>query len=971
MLLPHLNGEAYNIRNAILSILTDVIITQTLNQTEDDSDSQKKMREQAQDILEDRIHDTSAYVRAKALQMWGKMAAVEAPDAAGDNQEAAVRSVIPRTRLPAIVQLTASRLRDKSSMVRKEALRVMTTLIVRNPYGPQLAYENWKEKLEDATQALGVVAADLLKSLQMQNEERKDGAADEKSSKNGGAKDSEAEDADESSGDDASETEDAVDEAKEEPAVITEESPEVKMAKLKFVFFREGALFAEKLQETMPIVSDLLGSKNVSDVKEAILFIESANRYAVGNACVGVRKMLSLIWSKEESVKEAVLDAYSRLFLTAKRPEAIANSLVQLTHGCNLGELTSLEEMVCILMRTDRLPGAAIKALWAMFSMKGSVTAEQSIRALIVLGQAAQADPSIIKRNAGLLVSIGFGPRAHDSMSLVEYSCVALQKLAPVAKKGQKATEAVLYDAKDDLFSQLVNAVVRNDEDEIPGWFAAAEQAINTVYLLSENPDSICTQIIQRLCCNVFPDAATAKPAQVARVLFVVGHVALKQLVHLEKIEGEVKRRVRLQEEKEKKNAKDKNSDEDDIVGGAAAIDNVGEAMAAIAENKLVLGDGLLAAFGKVLIEICAHPEKYSDRAVRTTAVLSLTKFMCVSSGFAEQNLQLLFTLMQNAPEPEIRANCVLAMGDLAFRFANLLEPWTSHMYGRLRDSDVKVRKNAVMVLTHLILNDMIKVKGQVSEMAIRLEDDVERVQNLARLFFLEVSHKGNAIYNMLPDVISHLAHEDSGLKPDQFKRIMDYLMTFITKGAHCVSLVEKLCYRFRTTQEVQQWRYFAHCLSLLQYNDKAVKKLLSQISCFQDTLFDETVFNSFLEITAKAKKFASAELKETVCELEERLVDIHNKGADDANAAQKASKMAKRVAKVKGSKDDEAGTRKPLRQSQSSRQRGKGKASSGGENQEPDVHDAAPTKVQASKAKQQRRRRVVAESEDDEDFMI
>jgi condensin complex subunit 1 len=66
---------------------------------------------------------------------------------------------------------------------------------------------------------------------------------------------------------------------------------------------------------------------------------------------------------------------------------------------------------------------------------------------------------------------------------------------------------------------------------------------------------------------------------------------------------------------------------------------------------------------------------------LRSAAVLSLTKFMLVSSKFAERNLQLLFTLMQQSPEPQIRANCVLAMGDLAFRFANLLEPWTSHMY--------------------------------------------------------------------------------------------------------------------------------------------------------------------------------------------------------------------------------------------------------------------------------------------------
>lgn len=46
------------------------------------------------------------------------------------------------------------------------------------------------------------------------------------------------------------------------------------------------------------------------------------------------------------------------------------------------------------------------------------------------------------------------------------------------------------------------------------------------------------------------------------------------------------------------------------------------------------------------------------------------------------------------------------------------------------------------MVLTHLILNDMVKVKGQISEMATCLEDKDQRIADLAKLFFLELSKK-------------------------------------------------------------------------------------------------------------------------------------------------------------------------------------------------------------------------------------
>jgi hypothetical protein len=50
----------------------------------------------------------------------------------------------------------------------------------------------------------------------------------------------------------------------------------------------------------------------------------------------------------------------------------------------------------------------------------------------------------------------------------------------------------------------------------------------------------------------------------------------------------------------------------------------------------------------------------------------------------------------------------------MAFRFPNLIDPWTSAMYAPLRDPEARVRKNTLMVLSHLILNDMIKVKGEV-----------------------------------------------------------------------------------------------------------------------------------------------------------------------------------------------------------------------------------------------------------------
>jgi condensin complex subunit 1 len=44
---------------------------------------------------------------------------------------------------------------------------------------------------------------------------------------------------------------------------------------------------------------------------------------------------------------------------------------------------------------------------------------------------------------------------------------------------------------------------------------------------------------------------------------------------------------------------------------------------------------------------------------------------MLVSSEFCEKHLQLIFTMLEKATEPIIRANLIIALGDLSFRYSH------------------------------------------------------------------------------------------------------------------------------------------------------------------------------------------------------------------------------------------------------------------------------------------------------------
>ena len=100
----------------------------------------------------------------------------------------------------------------------------------------------------------------------------------------------------------------------------------------------------------------------------------------------------------------------------------------------------------------------------------------------------------------------------------------------------------------------------------------------------------------------------------------------------------------------------------------------------------------------------------------------------------------------------EIRSNIIIALGDVAVSFSSIFDDDHRVLYRGLSDRSLTVKKNALMVLTHLIHNGMIKVKGELGEMAKCLIDEDEKIVDFAKLFFSGLASKDNAVYNNLPD---------------------------------------------------------------------------------------------------------------------------------------------------------------------------------------------------------------------------
>lgn len=108
-----------------------------------------------------------------------------------------------------------------------------------------------------------------------------------------------------------------------------------------------------------------------------------------------------------------------------------------------------------------------------------------------------------------------------------------------------------------------------------------------------------------------------------------------------------------------------------------------------------------------------------------------------------------------------------------------------------------------MMVLTHLILNDMMKIRGEISEIALLLEDPDNKIQNIVKLFFQELNKKDNKmIYNFLPEAITRLSRQDqtqlgAKISENSFEVFAKNIMPYLEKDKFSENLVDKLCLRF------------------------------------------------------------------------------------------------------------------------------------------------------------------------------
>ncbi|KAI9146442.1 non-SMC mitotic condensation complex subunit 1-domain-containing protein [Paraphysoderma sedebokerense] len=935
----HLDSESYIMRAAMIETIGNLIC---LYIKQEMSDASKVQLQTFLAILEERFRDSHTQCRKKVLQVC---------------YDVCESGVLTLKRRKKFLKMTISRLQDKNQPVRATAVKLVRQYLEIHPFklhagslGSNFLQSNL-QAIMDELKELRNKLPDVFQTAEPQQAEEDDDEEEIVAK----AEPTAATEIQDSTNIGAS-SEDLQNQQRISEAIMTLE--------VKRRYYEDALDFVEQMNHAAPILCQLLASRNKGEVTDAMDFFVAANAFKLDCAEAGIKKMIHLIWSKDvgsadgSSIKDHLMDCFQLLFLSAdkslnpkERISLIVKNLISLTYNTTLAELTSLQQLFHTMMTKGYFEEDVIRKLWTIYGAPNRDIPKQQRRgAILIIGWLASASPDVVKDKLDILLKVGCGSFGKDDLVLAKYSCLAIQQLTS-GQNDKAQTKNTRLGNEMLVFSKLTELLLETKSSV--EWFGMAEQTINTMYLLAEHPDGLCTEIIKQLSQKVLdispgcpvsslslhlnaemppsqglsqqpsqPDGnlsqirapsmeeCIADPLEVSKLLFVVGHVAIKQIVHLEHIEAEYKRTKGQSKGLTTSSKNASSSDDLDQVVGSVE-DDFADAIATVRERELLYAEkSLLAVFGPIITHICANNRFYSNRNLQNSAVLALCKFMCVSSTYCEKHLPLLFNILAKSNEPIIRSNIIIAIGDMAVCFNTLIDQNISFLYDRLNDADNAVKKNALMVLTHLILNGMVKVKGQLSEMAKCVESSDQRISDLAKLFFTELATKDNAIYNNLPDIISNLTSSERPIEEETFHKIMKFLFNFITKERQTENIIEKLCLRFKESNDPRQWRDIAYCLTLLPYSmekaddsgemrslastganrtERNVKKLAEGLVYYSDKLHEDTVYKHIKDILQKASKIGKTEIKQFIEEFDTKIEAIRVQCQNNMNAEQEA----------------------------------------------------------------------------------
>ena len=413
-------------------------------------------------LLRARVLDKAAYVRQRALRTWAGLV---------DSR------CVPLSWWNALLAAAVGRLEDESRLVSRDALGLLCRMVHANPFGPALETARFEATLALYEAQVGEAEArsggggdgggggggrgggggggggqgDAGRERGQEGGEGEEGGGDADEDRGGGeeegggaawargdvhvVREEEGEEEGEEGGNERAGEEGGGPRpmAADEPAAAADLPSDGDLQRLRHLVasLREAVAFCRALTAAMPRARSLLAQPSADSVQQAVVLLALCRRFRVPGAESALRAMWPLVFSREEGVRRAALDAWHDLYVLVPAADVEAAlermggeggagdgggggrrggggggsaasaatvaaqlqaaNLMALTDGCTVGELDSLEAMLAQLACPPDGSPARLQARPLLLQVLAAAAAAK--RALVGAAAAAAAAP--------------------------------------------------------------------------------------------------------------------------------------------------------------------------------------------------------------------------------------------------------------------------------------------------------------------------------------------------------------------------------------------------------------------------------------------------------------------------------------------------------------------------------------------------------------------------------------------------
>ena len=300
-------------------------------------------------------------------------------------------------------------------------------------------------------------------------------------------------------------------------------------------------------------------------------------------------------------------------------------------------------------------------------------------------------------RDSILQDSLEFANRETPDFILIKEAVLIFQHL-------NDSFDTISNGEKEYIFT-LVSKVVQHIGTADTEWICAMESLVNVFFGLKSKKAHEHGKLLITFCHQQIGKCQYPNENHYSQMFFVVGHVAIKMLTFVDMLENDIKKAI-----SSKKGPAEHDDDLAQISGGNdAEIEQYTQALTKITEEQLIQ-EGLIGlylpqiqkvssiALQRYQVKSPAQLEQLNQARPQVdllarSAIMALCKIMCVSTKLCQENLMLIFDLLDSEVDFGVKNNIIVALGDMFNRFPNVLNEYSRRLFQLLHDKDNHVRR--------------------------------------------------------------------------------------------------------------------------------------------------------------------------------------------------------------------------------------------------------------------------------------